>query len=75
MDKSLELSIAYVPQNDKLIIENIIKSNIYRKDERISNNLSILLHNITSKSQQWFTKLIEIIERIFDELDEQYKAI
>jgi hypothetical protein len=60
--------VAFVPQNDRSMVENIIKSNLYRVDPLITNNLAALLRNLFAKTQ-YVDKTLDIVERLFDEID------
>jgi mannose/cellobiose epimerase-like protein (N-acyl-D-glucosamine 2-epimerase family) len=54
------------------MIENIIKSNLYRASPLITNNLAVLIRNLFTKTQ-YVDKTLDMVERLFDEIDEEYK--
>jgi hypothetical protein len=72
LNKLFENEVAYIPVNEKCIIENLIRTNIYRVSPLISNSLAILIRNMFIKSQ-YVDKAIDIIERVFDEIDSNFK--
>ena len=65
MNKFIAKDIAYVPNNDKSMLENIIRSNVYRANGLICANLSILIKNLYLKSQ-YTDKICDILDKIFD---------
>lgn len=72
INKLLDNDVAYIPQNDKSIIENVLRTNIFRVDTIILHNLSYLFKNLLIKSQ-YTEKTADIIDRLFDEIDEKLR--
>lgn len=60
LSKLFENEVAYIPQNDRSIIENIIKSNLYRASPIITNNLAALVRNLFTKAQ-YVDRTLDII--------------
>jgi hypothetical protein len=65
LSKLLENDVAYLPANDRPMLENVIRSNLYRADPLITVNLALLIKSLFSKSQ-YVDKTLDLLERLFD---------
>lgn len=54
------------------MLENIIRSNLYRSDPLVTGNLALLVKSLFAKPQ-YVDKSLDMLERLFDEIDEEYK--
>ncbi len=72
LSKLLENDIAYIPANDRPMLENIIRSNLYRSDPLVTGNLALLVKSLFAKPQ-YVDKALDMLERLFDDIDEEYK--
>ena len=65
LSKLVENDVAYLPANDRPMLENVIRSNLYRADPLITANLALLIKSLFSKSQ-YVDKTLDLLERLFD---------
>ena len=72
LSRIFDKEVAYVPSNDRSIVENIIKSNLFRADSLSATCLASLVNVLFSKSS-FVDKTLDIIERLFDEIDAEHK--
>jgi hypothetical protein len=72
LTKLLEHDVAYVPANDRPMLENVIRSNLYRADPLVTGNLALLVRSLFAKPQ-YVDRALDLLERLFDEIDEEYK--
>lgn len=54
------------------MLENIIQSNLYRADPLVTGNLALLIKSLFAKPQ-YVDKSLDMLERLFDDIDEEYK--
>ena len=72
LSKFLEDDVAFMPKNDKSMVENFLRTNIFRSNKLIQNNLALLFKNLFSKSSL-FDKTLDMIDRLFEDIDEVSK--
>jgi hypothetical protein len=72
LNKIIEHEVAYVPSNDRCMVENLLKTNVFRTNILISNNIALLMRNLFTKPNL-FDKTLDLIDRLFEEIDEASK--
>ena len=68
LNKLWQNEVAYVPTSDS-IMENLLRTNVFRTSPLITNNLSLLLKNLFAKPSM-FDKTLDLIDRLFEDIDE-----
>ena len=60
----MEDDVAFIPNNDKGMIENLLRTNIFRSDKLIQNNLGLIFKHLFSKTLL-LDKTIDLVDRLF----------
>ena len=74
LNKLFQNDVSYIPLNDKSMIQNILRTNLYRADPVITHNLGILFKTLFAKTQ-YVDKALDIVEKLFSEPISNYVKI
>ena len=64
LSKFFEDDVAFMPKNDKSMVENLLRTNVFRSNKLVQSNLALLFKNLFSKPIL-FDKTLDMLDRLF----------